>query len=426
MCVGVAFLAVNRIKHVQQEQSASLLMSTSEDKSNNSGEKRKKKKRKPSKSMLASNGSIKLDSQSAEDESGEELLVGQSSNSNEDLLLLASLSSSKVSNMVKKAPIQEIQFAQIASPVNADGKVAENNIYNHDNPSDTEQGWSRVPTRTEEIISNLKQKIESLNKQLSEHHEARDRNHSDFESQQRRWKEIEHDWRERVKALVQQVTNLENELLSMRANNQYLSEQCSSFVEVERRAERLEEVLLQNDQLTNRIDDLEVLVKSVQDALYQSETSSAHVRLSLESDLSIIRMELAQSKANSDLLSKELEDLAKLKCSLVSANSDLSAQLISKEKEICQLKISLSHIEEINSQNDLDVSHLKALNSQFISQLSELEGAAERAAWLEEAYSANARYIGGMIEAEQRQYHEKARLVQDLVSVRRQLASISA
>lgn len=345
-----------------------------------------------------------------------------SNNAEEDILRLAAMHHnhhSKASNIVKKTSA-EIVFNPITTMMSPNKSEASSMVAE----SDDKEGWSRIPTKMEGIVGSLKQRIDSLSRQLYEQEQGRAKDRSEFEASQRKWKEAEHDWRERVKTLVQQVNNLENELTGLRANNQYLTEQCITLAELERRSERLATMEEHTEDLEKQIRHLEALLGDAQAAKDAAINTSIAIRSTLEADLDATRCELFNVRSTIQEMRGELADMAVMKMSLESSRSQLYDQLRAKEAELNALLVKLDRLQESNIGLELDIQHTKSLNEQLLSELNDIQSRAADQKYLEEAYTCNNLYITNLMESEHKQFQEKSRLIQELVAVKKQLKSM--
>lgn len=418
MFAGIAFVAAGRAgQKADQEngQSGEQQQPPQLEKNNVAdGANKKSKKSKRNKRNKAQQQQQPQQQQNNESEGSDSEYV--ESTAEEDIIRLAAITGNtvKVSGVVKRTPDSPITLVPITLNEDDNEKI-------NDADGDDEQ-WTRVPTKTEEIVNNLKQRIEQLSRQLQEQDDQRAKERNEQEHQQRRFKEAEHDWRERVKALVQQVSNLENELTGLRANNQYLSEQCANVVELERRSDQLMAVQERNAVLEQQLMHFEKLLRDAQSAKEAAINTSVAVRAGLEADVEQARRDYMAARQLAEQLRQDLAESLAVRASFDAAHQQYVAQL--RENQV-NLDLLQKRVDSLVSERDSIQSRLDFVTADNQRLDADLLASKSDAAMCKEAISFNNQYVCLLVEAEQKSFQEKSRLVQELVAVRRQLQTLA-
>ena len=376
VCAGVAYIAAsvnnNNNNNKSQHQEQPTVTTTQPTPAGAKAKKRKNKKNKPKHNDAAVRENHESSSTS-EDE------VVMETTPEDDILLLAKVngSSNSISNSSSSSSLPRVSGIVKRTPDIVMAPIIVPNDANEEVKGIEEDGWTRVPTRQEEAINNLRQKIDSLTKQLNEQTDLRQKEKFEVERDRIKSKEMEHDFKERIKALLQQVSNLDNELQGLRANNDYLTDQfTSSMEELDQANVRVNEVNGENERLKRRVCELE--------------------------------HELATKK-------EECTDAVAQLNNLKETDSGLNQKLKASESQ-------LSYLKEENNQLTVDVNHMKAWNGELIEQLDAVKA---RLLEIEDGYTANNQYIMLLMEGETNWFSEKYKLVTDLVAIRKTIKAMA-
>lgn len=287
--------------------------------------------------------------------------ASEAADEEEQLLQLATLQGKIVS--VQSEGKKGHTKKEISSPT-----VAEINVDN-----DKSNGWTRVPTKEEETVATLKNKISSLVLQLEEVQKAAEGGKSRAEKEQKRAAEAEKELKERTRSYQLRWVEMESELTSLRSSKSELMNKLEAALQQETKAQIYAETITS---LQDRIILLEAetaQIPSLNDlisALTKKETQ-------LTEEIDFLKIQLDQTKEGISLEKALVEQLRDQISIVIEERTSLALQLEQAKVEQKASKAKLETVRDELSEKDkeLDLRHtcIQQLEGQLDSLKEQLE-----------------------------------------------------
>lgn len=235
------------------------------------------------------------------------------------------------------------------------------------------EGWSKVPTKTEEALESLKSRLSTITKQKDEFEAECQKLQKQLEKQQATNFANEQDSKDQIKGLQMRCASLDGECTRLKAFKVEATQQVEEFAQLK---SKLDEQKLYNVQLLGKIEEMDNTYGLLQQAVAQNNELSGQIS-HLEKELSravensrkqikeletsnvLTKNELIEKVSRVDVLEKELEE--SMKCL-----KDCEATLKTLKKENVEMSSQMAS----NQDNGNALSELKKQNEDLTSQIA--------------------------------------------------------
>lgn len=297
-CMGVAYVVTSK-RNGAAGASATVLSDLEEEarrKHKHEKKRRQREQRQKRQSAVPSAYSSPASSTS-EEESSEESSDVEEINNETDLLQLARLK--KMANASGSASVASLASTLVQSESSVTMQAIET--------SEVDGEWNKVPTKHEELISNLKTKVAYLTSELENTSDAHVEQQKQLEHSNKRSQVLEGEMRERTKAYQATLAKAEAEISSLRVELNEAVAKIESVTELQGEITDLQsKFTLMQEELAKSEETYQALFKERQDLSVALDAFKQECVVA-KSEAGTLQRQLAEAQRSSESFSLELQ-----------------------------------------------------------------------------------------------------------------------